>query len=43
MRVWIALIEDYSFTQEPERLGIRGIAAAARRREELGFDGILSP
>lgn len=43
MRVWIALIENYSFTLDPESLGIRGIAAAARRREQLGFDGILSP
>lgn len=43
MKVGIALIENYSFTLEPTSLGIRGIAAAARKREELGFDSILSP
>lgn len=43
MEVWIALIENYSFASEPTSLGIKGIAAAARAREELGFDGILSP
>jgi len=43
MDVWISLIENYSFTSDPQSLGIRGIAKEARRREELGFDGILSP
>jgi probable F420-dependent oxidoreductase len=42
VRVRIALIEGYSFTREPVSLGIPGIAAAARRLEDLGFDGILS-
>jgi alkanesulfonate monooxygenase SsuD/methylene tetrahydromethanopterin reductase-like flavin-dependent oxidoreductase (luciferase family) len=43
MKVGIALIENYSFTLEPTSMGVKGIAAAARKREELGFDGILSP
>jgi probable F420-dependent oxidoreductase len=42
MRVGIALIETYSFTLHSKALGIRGIAEEARRREALGFDGILS-
>ncbi len=42
MKVGIALIENYSFTREPVHLGIGGIAAAARKLEDLGFDGILS-
>lgn len=42
MRVGIALIEGYSFSRDPEELGFRGLAAGARRIEELGFDGILS-
>ncbi len=42
MRVGIALIEGYSFTLEPVSLGIAGIAAAAHRLEELGFDAILA-
>lgn len=42
MRVGIALIENYSFTLEPTSLGIGGIATAARKLEELGFDGIIS-
>ncbi|MBI4514401.1 MAG: TIGR03617 family F420-dependent LLM class oxidoreductase [Deltaproteobacteria bacterium] len=42
MKVGIALIEGYSFTEEPLSLGVAGIAAAARRLEELGFDSILS-
>ncbi|RMD85078.1 MAG: TIGR03617 family F420-dependent LLM class oxidoreductase [Candidatus Dadabacteria bacterium] len=43
MRVGIALIEGYSFTREPVRLGIGGIARAARRLEDLGFDLIIAP
>ena len=42
MKVGIALIESYSFTLHSRTLGIRGIADEARRREALGFDGILS-
>ncbi len=42
MRVGIALIEGYSFSREPVHLGIGGIANAARKIEELGFDGILT-
>jgi probable F420-dependent oxidoreductase len=42
VRVGIALIEGYSFSREPVNLGIAGIAAAARRIEALGFDGIIS-
>ncbi len=42
MRVGIAVIEGYSFSRAPVRLGIGGIGAAARRIEELGFDGIIS-
>lgn len=42
MKVGIALIENYSFTREPVYLGISGIAAAARKLEDLGFDGIIS-
>jgi len=42
MRVGIALIETYSFTRHPVSLGISGLAAAARRLEDLGFDGIIS-
>ena len=42
MRVGIALIESYSFTLHSRALGIAGIAAEARRREALGFDGIIS-
>ena len=42
MKVGIALIESYSFTLHSKTLGIRGIAEEAKRREELGFDGIIS-
>ena len=42
MRVGIALIESYSFTLHSQALGIRGLADEARRREALGFDGIIS-
>jgi probable F420-dependent oxidoreductase len=42
VRVDIALIESYSFASEPKSLGLEGLAAAARRLEDLGFDGILS-
>jgi probable F420-dependent oxidoreductase len=42
VRVGIALIEGYSFSREPVHLGIGGIANAARKIEELGFDGILT-
>src|SRR5512135_1917697 len=42
MKVGIALIESYSFTAEPVSLGIAGIAKAARKLEDLGFDGIIS-
>lgn len=43
MKVIIALIENYHFTLEPVSLGIPGIAATARKLEDVGFDGILSP
>ena len=43
MKVIIALIENYHFTLDPVSLGIPGIAATARKIEEVGFDGILSP
>lgn len=42
MKVGIALIESYSFSRDPASLGIRGLAKAARRLEDLGFDGIIS-
>ncbi len=42
MKVGIALIESYSFTENPVSLGVAGIAQAARRIEDLGFDGIIS-
>jgi probable F420-dependent oxidoreductase len=42
LRVGIALIESYSFMLHSRALGISGIAEGARRREELGFDGIIS-
>ena len=42
VRVGIALIESYRFSSDPKELGIGGLAARARRIEELGFDGILS-
>ncbi len=42
MNVGIALIESYRFASEPQELGIAGLAARARRIEEIGFDGILS-
>lgn len=42
MRVGIALIEGYRFSSDPAELGIAGLAAQARRIEELGFDQILS-
>ncbi len=41
MRVGIAVIEGYSFSRAPVLLGIGGIGAAARRIEQLGFDGII--
>jgi probable F420-dependent oxidoreductase len=42
VRVGIALIESYSFSREQVTLGLGGLAAAARRLEDLGFDGIIS-
>jgi len=42
MKVGIALIEGYSFSREQTMLGIAGLAAAARRLEDLGFDMIIS-
>jgi len=42
VRVGIALIESYRFSSDPVELGIGGLAARARRIEELGLDGILS-
>lgn len=42
MKVGIALIESYSFSREQVTLGIAGLAAAARRLENIGFDGIIS-
>jgi probable F420-dependent oxidoreductase len=42
VKVGIALIESYRFASEPRELGIAGLAARARRIEEIGFDGILS-
>jgi probable F420-dependent oxidoreductase len=42
VRVGIAQIESYSFTLHSRVLGIAGLAEGARRREALGFDGILS-
>ena len=37
MKVGIALIESYSFSREQTTLGIGGLAAAAKRLEDLGF------
>jgi len=42
MKVGIALIETYAFSREQTTLGIQGLAAAAKRLEDLGFDGIIS-
>jgi probable F420-dependent oxidoreductase len=42
VQVGIALIEGYRFTREPASLGFAGLAASARRIEDLGFDRILS-
>ena len=42
MKVGIALIEGYTFAREQVTLGIEGLAAAARRLEDLGVDGIIS-
>jgi probable F420-dependent oxidoreductase len=42
MRVGIALIEDYSFSRQQATLGAAGLGRAAKRLEDLGFDGILS-
>lgn len=42
VRVGIALIESYRFSSDPQELGIAGLAARARRIEEVGFDRILS-
>jgi len=42
VKVGIALIESYSFSNAPTALGIEGLGRSARRIEELGFDGILS-
>lgn len=42
MRVGIALIESYSFSREPVALGLAGLGRAARRLEDLGFDGIIA-
>ena len=42
MRASIALIEEYSFTQESASLGVSGLAESARLMESLGFDEILS-
>jgi probable F420-dependent oxidoreductase len=42
MKVGIALIESYSFSREQTTLGIGGLAAAAKRLEGLGLDGIIS-
>lgn len=42
MKVGIALIESYSFSRHGATLGIGGIGDAARRLEDLGFDGIIS-
>lgn len=36
------MIENYSFTLEPEMLGLRGLAETARRIEDVGFDRILA-
>ena len=43
MRVGIALIEGYGFTDRPVELGLGGMAEAVRRLEELGFDLIITP
>jgi probable F420-dependent oxidoreductase len=42
MNVGIALIESYSFSRDPAALGVHGLAATARKLEDLGFDGIIS-
>jgi probable F420-dependent oxidoreductase len=42
MKVGIALIESYSFAREQVTLGLRGLGEAAKRLEDLGFDGIIS-
>lgn len=42
MKVGIALIEGYSFSREQVTLGLAGLGAAAKRLEDLGFDGIIS-
>jgi len=42
MKVGIALIESYSFSRDQVTLGIAGLGAAAKRFEDIGFDGIIS-
>lgn len=42
MKAIIAVIENYSFSNDPRELGIGGLAAAARKAEDVGFDWILS-
>ena len=42
MSASIALIEEYSFSQESSSLGVSGLAESARLMESLGFDEILS-
>ena len=42
MKAVIAVIENYSFSSDPRELGIAGLAAAARRAEEVGFDWLLA-
>jgi probable F420-dependent oxidoreductase len=43
MQAWIAMIENYSFSREPLQLGVEGLVTAARKLEDVGFDGIISP
>ncbi|HIF63527.1 MAG TPA: TIGR03617 family F420-dependent LLM class oxidoreductase [Deltaproteobacteria bacterium] len=43
MKVGIAVIEGYSFTDHPVELGTAGLAEAAQRAEQLGFDLLISP
>lgn len=42
MQAIIAIIENYSFSNDPRELGIAGLAAAARKVEDIGFDWILA-
>lgn len=42
MKSIIALIENYTFSNDPKAMGVAGLAAAAKKIEQVGFDWVLS-